>query len=153
MSQTNQPTADPFTAFWTQAMSQMAAGQAASAASAAADLPKQMQRAFLDSMAKYFDDFLRSEQYLQWMKQTMDGAVAFRKQMDAFIKQAHESLQTPSREETTDIVESLRQIKTDILDRLEAIEERLDAVEGEPKPKPATKSKPTRGSRPRRTQR
>lgn len=150
MSQTNQQTADPFTAFWTQAMSQVAAGQAASAASAGAELPKQMQRAFLDAMAKYFDDFLRSEQYLQWMKQTMDGAVAFRKQMDAFIKQAHESLQTPSRDETADIAESLREIKTDILDRLASIEERLDSIEGESESRPATKSKSARKSRPTR---
>ena len=55
----NARVADPFTQFWSDAMSRM--GMAAQPAPpSATDAMKQMQRVFLDALAKYCDDFMRS---------------------------------------------------------------------------------------------
>ena len=41
---------------------------------------KRFQSAFLDAMARYCDEYMRSPQFLAVMKQSMDGALSLRQQ-------------------------------------------------------------------------
>ncbi|MCB9852911.1 MAG: hypothetical protein H6819_07435 [Phycisphaerales bacterium] len=132
--------ADQFTKFWTDMMAQM--GQAAAqggmpgassngreSAPAYTDAAKSMQRAFFDSMARYFDEFMRSEQFLEHMKQTMDQSIAMKKMMDDFLIKAQTSLQAPVRGDVEDLAHLLRGIEERLFDRLDKLEEKVAAVE------------------------
>lgn len=138
--------AEQFTQFWTNMMAQM--GQAAAqagmpgmqpmpgaaaptngSAPAFTDAAKAMQRAFFDAMAKYFDEFMRSEQFLEHMKQTMDQSIAMKKMMDDFLIQAQTSLQSPVRGDVEDLAHLLRGIEERLFDRLDKLEEKVAAVE------------------------
>src|SRR3954462_13916115 len=46
---------------------------------------KQVRGAVFDSMTQYSNQFLRSPQFLQMMKQSLDASIAFRKQMNDFL--------------------------------------------------------------------
>jgi hypothetical protein len=128
--------AEQFTRFWTDMMAQM--GQAASQgaksnghepAPAYTDAAKSMQRAFFDAMAKYFDDFMRSEQFLEHMKQTMEQSIAMKRMMDDFLIQAQTSLQSPVRGDVEDLAHLMRGIEERLFDRLDRLEEKVAAVE------------------------
>ncbi|HPF40101.1 MAG TPA: hypothetical protein P5081_05730 [Phycisphaerae bacterium] len=132
--------ADQFTKFWTDMMAQMGqaaahsgmpgvAGNGRESAPAYTDAAKAMQRAFFDSMAKYFDEFMRSEQFLEQMKQTMEQSIAMKKMMDDFLIKAQTSLQSPVRGDVEDLAHLLRGIEERLFDRLDKLEEKVAAVE------------------------
>ena len=127
----NQATMDPFSQFWTDMFARMNAPQAGAGAgpNLSADAQKQMQRIFFDAMAKYFDDFMRSEQFLHMMKETMDRSLAFKQQVDAFLTQAYRGAQAPARADVDDISGLLRSFEANVLDRLNSLEEKVAAVE------------------------
>lgn len=124
--------ADPFTSFFSDLMSKMAMPGAASAAPTSpmgADFSKQMRQSFFDSMSSYCDDFMRSEQFLTAMRQSMDGALAFRQQLDRFLTSTVRSGQQPAREDTDHILLVLRSMEERVIHRLDGLEERLDRLE------------------------
>lgn len=135
MPQTDEQTAsDPFGQMWTDLFSRMGMPGAAPmpsmpSAAASNETVKQMQRVFFDALAKYFDDFMRSEQFLNMMKQTMDRSLAFKQQVDQFLTKLHHGTQTPTTGEMSDIAGVLRNIEERLVRRMDAIESKVAAVE------------------------
>jgi len=126
-------TADPFTAFWTDFMSKMGMPGGTTTAAASVQEPeflKQMRQTFFQAMARSCDDFMRSDQFLAMMKQSMDNALAFRQQLDRFLTNAVHSGQQPAREDTDHILLVLRSMEERVLGRLEELNERVSALEG-----------------------
>ena len=133
-STNDRPSADPFASFWTDFFGRMGAPPEAMRGftpppDASNEMVKQMQRVFFDAMAKYCDDFMRSEQFLTMMKQTMDRSLAFKQQIDQFLGQMQKSMQAPARGDIDDLAGTLRKIEERVLDRLGAIEQKVAAVE------------------------
>lgn len=93
------------------------------------DGSKHMQRIFLDAMAKYCDDFMRSPQFLQALKQTMDNAMAFKQQMDGMMTQALRGAQVATQKDAEYSAELLHGFERRLTHRLDALSERLDALE------------------------
>jgi len=127
---------EQFTQFWTDMVSQMGksgpgvgATNGREPAPAFPDASKAMQRAFFDGMSRYFDEFMRSEQFLEHMKQTMDQSIAFKKMMDDFLIQTHTTLQMPVRGDVEDIAHLLRGIEERLITRLDKLDEKVAAVE------------------------
>lgn len=124
--------ADPFSSFWNEFMSRVGvdgSSGAAATAPAFSDAAKQMQRIFFDTMAKYAEDFMRSEQFLTAMKQTMDQSLQMKKMFDDFLVKAQRGMQAPARGDVDDVAGLLRGIETRVLDRLDKLEEKVAAVE------------------------
>lgn len=128
---------DPFTQFWGDMITRMgmpSGGEPGSESGGAGPMSpeaaKQMQRVFLDALAKYCDDFMRSEQFLAMMKEAMDRSLAFKQQVDQFLTQLHRGVQAPSKTDVDDISGLLRSIEANVLDRLERLESSVAAVEG-----------------------
>lgn len=130
--------ADPFTTFWSDFMSKMAPPSgmaplpgmpAVPPMAGGADFSKQMRQSLFDSMSSYCDDFMRSEQFLTAMRQSMDGALAFRQQLDKFLTSTVRSGQQPAREDTDHILIALRSMEDRVLKRLERLEDRLGELE------------------------
>lgn len=129
MSAAPDPMSDMFTKFWSDFMSRMAPPGMAPPAGMSQDGTKQMQRIFFDALAKYADDFMRSPQFLEALKQTMDNAMAFRRQLDGFLTTMLKSAQMPTQSDTAYITEMLHGMERRLSARIDEVAARLDAVE------------------------
>lgn len=127
----SQATMDPLSQFWTDMFSRMNVPQAGAGAgpSMPHESQKQMQRIFFDAMAKFCDDYMRSEQFLQMMKESMDRSLAFKQQVDSFLTQLYRGAQAPAKADVDDISGLLRSIEANVLDRLSSLESKVAAVE------------------------
>lgn len=128
--------ANPFLNAWTDLLSHMGVGGSGAAAPAGPapaswsdEAMGQMQRAFLDAMAKHCDEYLRSPAYLNLMKQTMDNAMTFKQQVDRFLAEAHRAAHSPSTEDVDDVAATLRRIEDRLIGRLDALEGRIRGLE------------------------
>ncbi len=123
--------ADQFSQFWFDMMSKMGAGAFTPprTSSPTDDMMKQMRQAFFDSWAKYCEEFMRSEQFLSMMKKSMDGALAFRTQLNEFMTKALHEKQMPARSDTDSILLVLRSLEERVLDRIEKLSDRVGNLE------------------------
>ncbi len=141
--------ADPFTKFWTEVMTKMSAAGARAASPFAAsseDAGKQMRQAFFDAWAKYCEDFMRSEVFLEAMKKSMEGAIQFKQQVNDFLRKVMGDSPLPSRDDTESIILAVRRLEERVLDRLEELSQRVEALEEHAGAKPVTpKPKRTKG--------
>ncbi len=132
----DQDAAEPFARAWGDFMSRFGMADAAGSSNEAPtpswsdEAMKQMQRAFMDALAKYCDEFMRSPQFLNMMKQSMDNALSFKQHVDRFLTEAHRSVHSPSIGDVDDIVGLLRTIEDRVIERIDVLETRLRDVEG-----------------------
>lgn len=127
----SQTATDPFSQFWGDFFSRagMSPSAAPQAPAPSKEAAQQMQRMFFDAMAKYCDDFMRSEQFLQMMKETMDRSLAFKQQVDQFLSQVQRGMQSPAKADMDDLAGLLRSIEERVLGRMSALEDKVAAVE------------------------
>ncbi|HKQ46768.1 MAG TPA: hypothetical protein VJZ71_01725 [Phycisphaerae bacterium] len=129
----SQTATDPFSQFWGDFFSRVGMSPASAAApqtpSPSKEAVQQMQRVFFDALAKYCDDFMRSEQFLKMMKETMDRSLAFKQQVDQFLANLQRGMQSPAKADMDDLGGLLRSIEERVLSRLSALEDKVAAVE------------------------
>jgi len=155
---------DPITGFWRDVWARSAAAganmpgvpgmpmdpSATAQAFMSPEAMKRMQAAFYDAMAQYAEQYMRTPQFLESMKKSMDQAMQLRQQMDGFLKSnmasAFESATGGSHAE---ILGAIRQSTAQLQSQIAKIDERVSdlesAVTGKPKaarpaPAPAKKS-------------
>ena len=121
----------------------------------------QLRKAVLGAVSEYFDTLMRSPQFLDMMKQSMDNAMAFRQQLNQSMTAVRHDTQGPAKEDTDSLMVTMRHMGSRLFDRLDQLESRLDAInnrldalnrngEGEP-PAGADASAPQRKSAGRKT--
>lgn len=118
-------------AMWQQMMGQFskATGQPQSPPpDMPAEMLKQMQKAYLDTMARWADEYMRSPQFLDQMKQSLEGALAMRRQVEEFIRKASEQ-SYGSTLGIYDAVGAVRDAESWITRRIDEIAARLSAIE------------------------
>lgn len=121
---------DPFSAFWsafaTKSPFDMMADQSAEVRD---EMLGRMRQAFFDAWERHCIEFMGSEQFLEAMKQAMDGALTFRKQMNDFLTRSMRDAQIPTKQDSDSIVEILRGLEEGLTHRLEDISRRVAALE------------------------
>jgi hypothetical protein len=127
---------DAFTKFWSDVAAKMMNGmnpfqQQAQPTQEA--MARAMRQAFLDAWAQQSEEFLGSEVFLEAMKQSMDSALMFREQMNAFLHQATAHGPVPTRQDTETITQALRSFEDRVIDQLSVMANRLDALESQVK--------------------
>lgn len=90
---------------------------------------QQMQRVFFDAWAKYCDEFMRSEQFLQMMKQSVDGAVQLKKQTDEWLAKTVEGMQMPTRDDVHESIAAIREMEKRISARIDELGQRVEGLE------------------------
>ena len=90
---------------------------------------RQMRQAFMDAWARHCDEFLKSEAFLDGMKKAMDGALAFRQQLNEFLTRVLHENQLPARSDTDSILLVLRSMEERVLERIENLTKRMRALE------------------------
>lgn len=121
---------DPFAAFWQDAMANSPFGMMGKPPADADDeMFKRMRQSFFDAWEKHCVEFMGSEQFLSAMKQSMDTAVAFRKQLNEFLTRTMSQAQIPTKADNDTIVEILRGIEESMTKRLDDISRRVAVLE------------------------
>jgi hypothetical protein len=72
--------------------------------SAPPEVMREIRSGFFQAMAKSWEEFLRSPQFLEGMKQWMDSAVGLRKLTNDLLARTRNDLQAPSREDIDTIM-------------------------------------------------
>lgn len=121
------PPFDAFSRFWTEMLSQSGAPGAGFTPSP--ETIKQMRAGFFEAWAKHCDEFLRSEQFLEMLKQSMDASMLFRQQINQFLTRCLEDAQVPSRTDSDSLMRVMRSVEERVLDRLDSLEQRLEQFE------------------------
>jgi hypothetical protein len=112
------------------------------------EVVREIRSGIFQALAKSWEEFMRSPQFLEGMKQWMDQAVTLRKMTNDFMATARSELQATSREDVDTIMLTVRHMEQRILDRVEDLSTELNELkqrlDGAPTPKPAAKAKADR---------
>ena len=121
---------DPFSRFWVDLMSKMSGTPFAPTASQMQDdAMKRARQAFFDAWAQHCDEFLRSDAFLEVLKKSMDSALAFKQELNEFMTKALHGQQMPARSDTDSILVVLRSMEDRVLERMDRLSHRVDALE------------------------
>lgn len=125
--------ADPaamMAAFWTQWLEQSSRGtQALLEVMRAAGDPQQLQRRWLDAVARSLDEFMRTPVFMELLKNNLKAVTDLKSLQDQAVQDAARQFGLPLAVDITGLFERLRSTEQTILDRLKAIEDRLKAIE------------------------
>lgn len=101
---------------------------AAAAAFLSPDVLRKMQAAFFDAMAQHAEQYMRSPQFLEAMKRSMDQALQFKRQMDDFLKSnMANAFETASGGANTEILSAIRQTSAQLQTHIDSQLSRLEA--------------------------
>jgi hypothetical protein len=130
---TSDPVADPAASlfsFWTQWMEQSARGtQAMLEAMQSAGDPQQMQRHWLDAVARSIEDFMRTPVFMEAMKRNLKMVTDLKRLQDQAVQGVAHQLGQPLAADIVGSFERLNSTERTIVTRLQAIEDRLKAIE------------------------
>ncbi len=144
---------DPFTRFWTDMMGQMATvGLTPPAMNP--DMADQMRKAFFSVLSKHAEEFMRSEQFLAAMKQSLDNALVFKQQMNQFMQQNLKAFNMPTSNDSDHVALLVRGMEERVMEKLEDMESRMERLEagrnGQSKSAPAKAATAGKGRKGRR---
>lgn len=92
--------------------------------------PQTWKRRWLDAVSASFDAYFRSPQFLESMSKNAEMLSKVKAQTNEMTKQAARGMGIPHASDIGALIEQLRGMEDRIVQRLEKLESRLDAVEG-----------------------
>ena len=144
-----------FQKIWADSMSKVMQVAMSGQTSPPPEVLKQIRNGIFEALAQSWDEFMRSPQFLEAMKQWMDTAINFRKMTNDFMGRVRNEMQAPSRDDMDTIMLTIRHMEKRVLDRVEALEQQLHMANGgssKPAAGRARKPQPAR-ARPRPSKR
>ena len=107
---------------------------------------RQIRGGIFQALASSWDEFMRSPQFLEGMKQWMETAINFRKLSNDFMSKVRNEMQAPSRDDVDTIMVNIHHIEKRMLDRLDDLSEQVKQLNGRLNQRPA-RPKPKRVSK------
>jgi len=89
------------------------------------EVVRQIRSGIFQALAQSWEEFMRSPQFLDGMKQWMDTAINFRKMTNDFMAKVRNEMQAPSRDDIDSIMLSVRHMEKRLLDRVEELSEQV----------------------------
>jgi hypothetical protein len=121
--------ADAFVRMWTDFASKMTdVGLALSPQVAPPDAFRQVRATMLRAWAEFCGQFMRTDEFLAMMKQSLDGALRARRQLNDFLGEAQHGLQGASRQDLDWVRDSLERLERRLADESDGIAARLDEL-------------------------
>src|SRR5438874_566536 len=113
---------------------------------------QQIRAGIFQALAESWEQFMRSEQFLEGMRQWMDNAISFRSLTNEFLGRLRNEGQAPSRSDIDTVLLAVRHMEKRLLDRIEELSVELTRSNGEqgrptrpgrgaPKPRKGARSK------------
>jgi hypothetical protein len=146
-----------FQKLWTETFSRIAQNAFAfTPDSAPPEILRQIRSGIFQALAQSWDEYLRSPQFMEGMKQWMDSAIMFRKMTNDFMTKARHETQDIAREDIDSVMLAVRHMEKRILDRIEDLSARVDKLSEQVnrvKPNGALKTTSTAAAKPGGTRR
>jgi len=118
-----------FQKIWMDTMTRMMQlGAASSPEGAPPEFLRNIRSGIFQALNQSWDEFLRSPQFLEGMKQWMESALTFRKLTNDFLTKARHETQTTAREDVDTMMLTVRHMETRILDRVEELAGQVDTL-------------------------
>lgn len=92
------------------------------------DAARQFRSAFLHAWAAYCDEFMRSSEFLELMKQSMRNAIEFRQQLNQFLGRMHHEFQGTSRQDVDQLMLAIRHVEQRLTDSMDRLSARVDQL-------------------------
>jgi len=120
-----------FTRMWVDFMSRMmSAGTSLAPEAMPPEMARSMRSAMFQAMSQYAEDFMRSPQFLEMMKQSADTTILFKKMLNDSLGQVQFEFQNASRADVDALVARLRRLEARLLERFDELSLRLERLEG-----------------------
>jgi hypothetical protein len=117
------------------------------------EILRQMRSGIFQALAQSWDEFMRSPEFLDGMKQWMENAIAFRKMTNDFLANMRNEMQAPSREDIGAIMLTVRHMEKRLLDRIDDLAGQIKQSNGRARNgharKPAAKAAAAKRTRPK----
>ncbi len=118
-----------FQKIWTESMTRMMqAAFTVTPNSPPPEILRQIRSGIFTALAQSWDEFMRSPQFLEGMREWMENAIAFRKMSNDFMAKVRNTMQAPSRDDMDTIMLSVRHMEKRLLDRLDEFSSQLNAI-------------------------
>ncbi len=89
------------------------------------EILRQIRSGIFQALANSWEEFMRSPQFLDGMKQWTENAISFRKLTNDFMAKVRNELQAPSRDDMDSIMLSIRHVEKRLLDRIDELSAQL----------------------------
>jgi hypothetical protein len=92
------------------------------------EIAAQMREATFAAMAQAADKYMRSDQFLGMMKQSLDASIACRKRLNDLLTQAHHGLQGVAKQDLDAMSLAVQHLERRMLGRMEELCAGLDRI-------------------------
>jgi sRNA-binding protein len=117
-----------FQKIWTESVSKtMLAAFKFTPDSMPPDMMRQIRSGILQSLGESWNEFMRSPQFLEGMRQWTENAISFRKMSNEFLGRIRNDLQAPSRTDIDTVMLSVRHMEKRLLDRIDELSAQIAA--------------------------
>src|SRR5215468_4808806 len=89
------------------------------------DEMRKMRGGMLKVLADTWDEYMRTPQFMEMMKASLNGALDLKRLASDGMNRVHEQFKTPSKEDIDEVLLAIRHVERRILDRLEGLDDRL----------------------------
>jgi hypothetical protein len=120
-----------------------------SADSPPADEMRKMRGGMMRVLAETWDTYLRTPQFMEMMKASLDGALDLKRLARDGMNRVHEQLEQPSKNDIDDVLMAIRHVERRLLDRLEGLDDRVANLDEKVDKVEQRISKPTAATRKR----
>jgi hypothetical protein len=137
-----------FQKIWLETMSRMMqAACTISPNSSPPEIMRQVRTGIFQALAASWDEFMRSPQFLEGVRQWMENAISFRKLTNDFMARVRTELQAPSRADIDSVMLTVRHMEKRFLDRLDELSAEVADLKQEAggRQAPPQKAAPTPG--------
>jgi BMFP domain-containing protein YqiC len=128
--QAGPPGMNTFAKMWSDFVTEsMRAGLSFSIDRAPPEVSRDMQSQMLKAWGDYCEKFMRSEDFLSMLKQSLSVSVEARKQFNDMLANTQHELQLASRQDVDQIMATLQRMEHSMVDYLEELAARLSDLE------------------------
>jgi hypothetical protein len=89
------------------------------------DEMRKMRGGMLKVLAETWDEYMRTPQFLEMMKASLNGTLDLKRMAREGMNRLHEQLENPSKEDVDDLLLAIRHVERRLLDRLEGVSDRV----------------------------
>lgn len=86
---------------------------------------RKMRSGMMNVLSESLDEFMRTPQFLEMMKQSMNGAMKMKSMSREGLHKMHDQLEIPHKEDLDGVLLALRHVERRLLERMEDLDENL----------------------------
>ena len=115
-----------FQKLWTDSFANMASvWSQLTPSSPPSDEMRKMRGGMLKVLAETWDEYMRTPQFMEMMKGSLNGALDLKRMARDGMNRVHEQFENPSKEDIDGVLMAIRHVERRLLDRLEGLDDRV----------------------------